>query len=727
MERRVSPWGRAFVALQLVALTTSVFALTPSAALASAQAPALPQGDVDGDGVSDLDDDCPAVAGSGGINGCPIAGKVTVHGGDRQGMMAYRQDAPSSADPPPVPSSQTFEPGPGIPPVGEGSLELALDDGGDAEGLRTSRWDGTLVSALTSLTYWTYVESGRSAPYVILDLDLDGTPVTVEDQLFFEPSYQDGTHAGAPVNQGTLAVGRWQRWDATTGGWWALSDGTFGPPLQTLQRYALTHPGARLASRPSGGAFRIVAGFGSPTWDDFVGNTDGLAVGTEGGAVTLFDMEPEPDSDSDGVRDSADGCPATPGGTNGVDGCPDSDGDGVRDLDDACPGTHKGPNGVNGCPDSDGDGVRDSADGCPATPGGTNGLNGCPDSDGDGVRDLDDACPGTHKGPNGVNGCPDSDGDGVRDLDDSCPGTPKGANGINGCPDSDGDGVRDLDDSCPGTHKGPNGVNGCPDSDGDGVRDLDDSCPGTHKGPNGVNGCPDSDGDGVRDQDDACPQTPGASSGGAGCPGGGDGSTTVPDGDEDGIGDSEDDCPSTPAGANGIRGCPDSDADGLTDPEDDCPSTPAGANGIRGCPDSDADGVVDEDDNCPAAPNAAQGDLDGDGTGDLCDTPAIVPTRTRIGFDAARGTLFGRVIAADPPAAAGRTGSAGPCEAARRVVLKKVVRGPDEVVRRLATVSDGSWRVRGFGDRRGRFYAVATAKSDSGYSCPRSRSRTIEL
>jgi hypothetical protein len=46
----------------------------------------------------------------------------------------------------------------------------------------------------------------------------------------------------------------------------------------------------------------------------------------------------------------------------------------------------------NGCPDTDGDGIQDSADACPDVFGLAT-LNGCPDTDGDGIADVNDACP----------------------------------------------------------------------------------------------------------------------------------------------------------------------------------------------------------------------------------------------------------------------------------------------------------------------------------------------
>jgi OOP family OmpA-OmpF porin len=112
--------------------------------------------------------------------------------------------------------------------------------------------------------------------------------------------------------------------------------------------------------------------------------------------------------------------------------------------------------------DRDGDGVVDSLDRCPDTPGLAS-LQGCPDRDGDGIADIDDKCPdvaGTAK----YQGCPvpDTDGDGINDEMDKCP-TVKGFARYQGCPipDTDGDGVNDEEDKCP-TRPGPVSNQGCP-------------------------------------------------------------------------------------------------------------------------------------------------------------------------------------------------------------------------------------------------------------------------
>lgn len=198
-------------------------------------------------------------------------------------------------------------------------------------------------------------------------------------------------------------------------------------------------------------------------------------LGGQAGLSVMFGGRGDGDRDKDGVRDSADQCPATRSGER-VDatGCPlpkDADGDGVTDNLDRCPSTPAGTAvDATGCPrDSDGDGVVDASDRCPNTPAGTAvDAAGCPkDSDADGVLDAADQCPNTPAGtPVDPNGCPkDSDKDGVIDPRDQCPNTPAGATvDARGCPlDTDGDGVLNATDKCPDTPAGARvDATGCP-------------------------------------------------------------------------------------------------------------------------------------------------------------------------------------------------------------------------------------------------------------------------
>ena len=170
-------------------------------------------------------------------------------------------------------------------------------------------------------------------------------------------------------------------------------------------------------------------------------------AGTEfSDCINVIMIDPNADSDSDGVIDTSDLCPNTTQGSS-VDsyGCAlyqlDSDSDGVTNDLDICPSTQQFSNvDTNGCAgyqrDSDGDGIMDNLDVCPSTP--ANSVvdsYGCAisqtDSDNDGVMDDVDLCPATFVGSQvNADGCApsqlDSDSDGVVDSFDQCPNTQVG-------------------------------------------------------------------------------------------------------------------------------------------------------------------------------------------------------------------------------------------------------------------------------------------------------------
>ncbi|HEX8228143.1 MAG TPA: S-layer homology domain-containing protein [Chloroflexia bacterium] len=186
-----------------------------------------------------------------------------------------------------------FVPGPGTPPLGVGSFQLAVGGNGNSfPNIRNRNYEGIRLDQLTALSYSTYVSqpvtNTGQAPYIILNLDYTGD-LLVDDQLFFEPVYQNGTYGGQPVpNQcgafsGCVVTNTWQTWNALIGGWWSADDQTGGPPLHTLASYSAAHPGARIINNPpniSGilGGVRIVAGCGHPTWSNFVGNVDNVTI-----------------------------------------------------------------------------------------------------------------------------------------------------------------------------------------------------------------------------------------------------------------------------------------------------------------------------------------------------------------------------------------------------------------------------------------------------------------
>ena len=123
--------------------------------------------------------------------------------------------------------------------------------------------------------------------------------------------------------------------------------------------------------------------------------------------------------------------------------------------------------------DRDHDGVPDSTDRCPDTPG-LPSLKGCPDRDNDGIADIDDKCPDVF-GYARYQGCPipDRDKDGINDEEDKCPDV-FGYARYKGCPipDTDGDGVNDEEDKCI-NEPGPASNFGCPEIPIDVIKKVD--------------------------------------------------------------------------------------------------------------------------------------------------------------------------------------------------------------------------------------------------------------
>ncbi|MDW8575774.1 Rib/alpha-like domain-containing protein [Streptococcus suis] len=273
--------------------------------------------------------------------------------------------------------------------------------------------------------------------------------------------------------------------------------------------------------------------------------------------VTVKVMDPNKDTDGDGVTDEDE----KKDGTDPKN--PDTDGDGVKDGDEKKDGTD--PKN----PDTDGDGVKDGDE----KKDGTDPKN--PDTDGDGVNDGDEKKDGTD--PKN----PDTDGDGVKDGDEKKDGTdPKN-------PDTDGDGVNDGDEKKDGTDP----LN--PDTDGDGVKDGDEKTDGTD--PKN----PDTDGDGVKDGDEKTDGT----------------DPKNPDTDGDGVNDGDEKKDGTDPKN------PDTDGGGVNDGDEKKNGTnPLDPSDDKKTPedpkkDTDGDGVTDEDEKKDGT-DPKNPDTDGDGVND---------------------------------------------------------------------------------------------------------------
>ncbi|WP_440877502.1 hypothetical protein [Thalassotalea sp. PLHSN55] len=370
--------------------------------------------------------------------------------------------------------------------------------------------------------------------------------------------------------------------------------------------------------------------------DDVVNSQDNIAPD---GDAFPYDSAESSDLDGDGVGDNADADADGDGLADINDPDPtkkDTDGDGVKDGADAF------PDDSTETLDSDSDGVGNNSDNCPAMPNQNqldtdqDGLgNVCdPDDDNDGVLDGDDDFPLDENAFEAT----DSDGDGWpvgQDPDDTDANVPEidyvdtdgdGAadnGGLAPDGDDDDDGVDDALDEFPLDDSEFNdadddgtGDNADTDDDNDNTPDVDDAF------PNDAGESSDSDMDGIGDNSDNCPLVSGPQTN---TDNDDLGDVCDPDDDNDQVVDADDAFPLNPeesvdTDGDGIGNNEDSDddQDGLTDAEE----AELGTNPLLS--DTDGDSINDGDDNCRLISNVDQTDSDQDGVGNVCDDPADV-------------------------------------------------------------------------------------------------------
>ncbi len=172
----------------------------------------------------------------------------------------------------------SFVTGPGAPPLGSGSAQIALPSGGRTN-LATYQFTGTPLESITRLEFTARTDTVAAPPYLVFNVDFNLSD-TWQSRLIFTPP-------------GVLA-NTWQTFDAINGGaavWhysgtnWPVTGGSGSSP-KTWNQILADYPNARI--RVTDAHLGIRSGYPGPAETN---NIDSLVFGTDL-AVKVFDFEP---------------------------------------------------------------------------------------------------------------------------------------------------------------------------------------------------------------------------------------------------------------------------------------------------------------------------------------------------------------------------------------------------------------------------------------------------
>lgn len=184
--------------------------------------------------------------------------------------------------------------GPGTPPLGTGSVQLATPLATARENITTQNFAGTRFSNITNLQYSTYrssVDGGNNLAITLqfdTDYDLNDTTTTWQGRVVFEPYMT--SPGGVPQNT-------WQSWTPMTGNWWMSSASPIVNNAVTTQHCPQATPCSwtqlkayypNAGIRRTNGWVHLKAGGPSAGFD---GNADALTIGVSGNNTT-YDFEP---------------------------------------------------------------------------------------------------------------------------------------------------------------------------------------------------------------------------------------------------------------------------------------------------------------------------------------------------------------------------------------------------------------------------------------------------
>jgi hypothetical protein len=189
------------------------------------------------------------------------------------------------------PTAAAFVSGPASPPLGSGSLRLTTATSTEKVYLFNYDHVGTDLSAVDAISYSTFRQAGNAQQVTALNLQVDfnGTDAGGFTTLVFEPVYN--------TDQGPVANGSWQDWDAVNGGdarWWSTRPipGVCAFDCFVAWEEILdANPAAEIL-----GGVGVNQGSGN---GGLIANVDAFTFGD-----VTYDFE-GPDADGDGIPDTA--------------------------------------------------------------------------------------------------------------------------------------------------------------------------------------------------------------------------------------------------------------------------------------------------------------------------------------------------------------------------------------------------------------------------------------
>lgn len=205
----------------------------------------------------------------------PVPSTYIVSPDDLQDWILYREG-----------SSYSFMPGPGTPPLGEGSVQMRINQPSEQSILFKHGWQGIFLSDFTALSYATYQDPSSGglayelpALAINIDYDLTDDDYSWQGRLIYEPYLTPGN---MPVK------GAWQTWNAFNQLWWA-SDAPGNNICPQTDPCTLSF---LISNYPNIGAtgaigYKINYGFEN----GYICNVDAFVIGINGTTDT-YDFEP---------------------------------------------------------------------------------------------------------------------------------------------------------------------------------------------------------------------------------------------------------------------------------------------------------------------------------------------------------------------------------------------------------------------------------------------------